>query len=127
MVTASEIEAVWSVIGKIGVVVGVLVALIKGFQYLMSLTPTSKLEHRVLEIEKHDKNDLEKFKSIEVRLDALESKITESDDKMKRIDEGIQRIGKSQILLLKHFVTGNGQQEMSKEADELTAYFIDRN
>lgn len=127
MVTASEIEAVWSVIGKIGVVVGVLVALIKGFQYLMSLTPTSKLEQRVLEIEKHDKNDLEKFKSIEVRLDALESKITESDDKMKRIDEGIQRIGKSQILLLKHFVTGNGQQEMSKEADELTAYFIDRN
>lgn len=127
MVTASEIEAVWSVIGKIGVVVGVLVALIKGFQYLMSLTPTSKLEQRVLEIEKHDKNDLEKFKNIEVRLDALESKITESDDKMKRIDEGIQRIGKSQILLLKHFVTGNGQQEMSKEADELTAYFIDRN
>lgn len=127
MVTASEIEAVWSVIGKIGVVVGVLVALIKGFQYLMSLTPTSKLEQRVLEIEKHDKNDLEKFKNIEVRLDALESKITESDDKMKRIDEGVQRIGKSQILLLKHFVTGNGQQEMSKEADELTAYFIDRN
>lgn len=127
MVTASEIEAVWSVIGKIGVVVGVLVALIKGFQYLMSLTPTSKLEQRVLEIEKHDKNDLEKFKNIEVRLDALESKITESDDKMKRIDEGIQRIGKSQILLLKHFVTGNGQQEMSREADELTAYFIDRN
>ena len=74
MVTASEIEAVWSVIGKIGVVVGVLVALIKGFQYLMSLTPTSKLEQRVLEIEKHDKNDLEKFKNIEVRLDALESK-----------------------------------------------------
>lgn len=127
MVTASEIEAVWSVIGKIGVVVGVLVALIKGFQYLMSLTPTSKLERRVLEIEEHDKNDFEKFKNIELRLDALESKITESDDKMKRIDEGIQRIGKSQILLLKHFVTGNGQQEMSKEADELTAYFIDRN
>ena len=127
MVTASEIEAVWSVIGKIGVVVGGLVALIKGFQYLMSLTPTSKLERRVLEIEEHDKNDFEKFKNIELRLDALESKITESDDKMKRIDEGIQRIGKSQILLLKHFVTGNGQQEMSKEADELTAYFIDRN
>lgn len=127
MVTASEIDAVWTVIGKIGVIVGVLVALIKGFQYLMSLTPTSKLEQRVKQIEEHDKNDFEKLKNIEVRLDALESKITESDDKMKRIDEGVQRIGKSQILLLKHFVTGNGQQEMSKEADELTAYFIDRN
>lgn len=127
MVTASEIDAVWTVIGKIGVIVGVLVALIKGFQYLMSLTPTSKLEQRVKQIEEHDKNDFEKLKNIEVRLDALESKITESDDKMKRIDEGVQRIGKSQILLLKHFVTGNGQQEMSREADELTAYFIDRN
>lgn len=127
MVTASEIDAVWTVIGKIGVIVGVLVALIKGFQYLMSLTPTSKLEQRVKQIEEHDKNDFERLTNIEVRLDALESKITESDDKMKRIDEGVQRIGKSQILLLKHFVTGNGQQEMSKEADELTAYFIDRN
>ena len=127
MVTASEIDAVWTVIGKIGVIVGVLVALIKGFQYLMSLTPTSKLEQRVKEIEEHDKNDFERLKNIEVTLDALESKITESDDKMKRIDEGVQRIGKSQILLLKHFVTGNGQQEMSREADELTAYFIDRN
>ena len=127
MVTASEIDAVWTVIGKIGVIVGVLVALIKGLQYLMSLTPTSKLEQRVKQIEEHDKNEFERLKNIEVRLDALESKITESDDKMKRIDEGVQRIGKSQILLLKHFVTGNGQQEMSREADELTAYFIDRN
>lgn len=126
MITGGEIEIVWSVFGKIGVAVGVIVALIKGFQYLISLTPTSKLEERVKQIEDHDKKDYEKFQNIERRIETIEHKIDESDDKMMRIDEGVQRLGKSQILLLRHFITGNGQREMSEEVDSLTEYFIDR-
>lgn len=126
MITPNEIEIVWSFVGKIGAIVAVIVALIKGFEYLMSKMPVSKLEQRVKVIEDHDKNDFEKFKTIEIRLDSVESKLKESDDKISRIDEGIKRLGQSQILLLRHFATGNGQKEMAEEADSLTAYFIDR-
>lgn len=126
MITGNEIEIVWSVVGKIGAILAVIVALMKGFEYLMSKMPVSKLEERVKIIEDHDKNDFEKLKNIEHRLDSVENKLRESDDKISRIDEGIKRLGQSQILLLRHFATGSGQKEMAEEADSLTAYFIDR-
>lgn len=126
MVTGAEVEMLWQVLGKVGVAVGVIVALIKGFQYLNSLMPVSRLEERVAKIEEHDANDFKKFEQIEERIDRLEHKLNESDGKISRIDEGIQRLGKSQILLLRHFATGNGQKEMAEEADDLTEYFIDR-
>jgi len=126
MITGNEIEIVWSVVGKLGAILAVIVALMKGFEYLMSKMPVSKLEERVKAIEEHDKNDFEKLKKIEMRLDSVENKLKESDDKISRIDEGIKRLGQSQILLLRHFATGNGQKEMAEEADSLTAYFIDR-
>lgn len=126
MITGYELETVWSVVGKFGAMIAVIVALFKGLEYLNSKMPVTKLEQRVKTIEEHDKNDFEKLKNIENRLDSVESKLKESDDKIVRIDEGIQRLGKSQILLLRHFATGNGQQEMAEEADELTEYFIQR-
>lgn len=126
MITGNEIEIVWSVVGKLGAILAVIVALMKGFEYLVSKMPVSKLEERVKAIEEHDKNDFEKLKKIEMRLDSVENKLKESDDKISRIDEGIKRLGQSQILLLRHFATGNGQKEMAEEADSLTAYFIDR-
>lgn len=124
--TAEQITAAWSLIVTVGVGVGVIVALIKGMQFLFQMTPVSKLETRVSKIEDHDKNDNEKLKEIEQRIDRLEAKLSMTDDKMDKINEGIQRLGKSQILLLRHFATGNGQKEMAAEADDLTAYFIDR-
>ena len=126
MVTGAEVEMLWQVLGKVGVAVGVLVALIKGIQFLNSIMPVTKLEERVKKIEEHDANDFKKFEQIEERIDRLEHKLNESDGKISRIDEGIQRLGKSQILLLRHFATGNGQKEMAEEADDLTEYFIDR-
>lgn len=124
--TPQDISTAWTLFVQIGVGVGVIVAFVKGVQYLFQMTPTSKLETRVKKIEEHDTNDHEKFKEIEQRIEHLEQKINESEDKMNRIDEGIQRLGKSQILLLRHFATGNGQKEMAAEADDLTEYFIDR-
>lgn len=123
---AEAITTAWTLFVSIGVGVGVVVAFIKGVQYLFNLTPVSKLEHRVAKIEEHDTKDLERFGVLETRIDHLEQKLNESDSKISRIDEGIQRLGKSQILLLRHFATGNGQKEMAEEADDLTEYFIDR-
>lgn len=126
MITPSEAEAVWSVVGKLGAVLALIVAMVKGFEYLMSKMPVSKLEERVKVVEDHDKSDHERLKNIETRIDNLEVKIEHTDGKIKEVNEGITRIGKSQILLLRHFATGNGQKEMADEADELTDFFIDR-
>lgn len=115
-----EIEAVWSLIGRLAAVIGVIVALIKGFEYLMSLMPMSKLEKRIANCEEHNKNDFERLKNIDARVGALERDIGE-------LNQGIQQIGKSQISLLRHFVTGNGQKDMEKEAKDLTDFFIDHN
>lgn len=124
MITSAEVDAIWSVVGKFGAIIAVIVALIKGMQYLKELTPTSKLEERVKVCEEHDKNDFEHFKEIDRRLVGLEENHQNTKKEVERINEGINRIGKSQISLLRHFVTGNGQAEMTKEADELTEYFI---
>ena len=126
MITGSEFEVLWVVIGKVGVAVGVIVALIKGIQYLWSMHPTSKLESRVEEIEKHEKSDFEHFKAIDSRINVVEEKLQKNNDKIKHIDDGITRIGKSQISLLRHFANGNGKEEMNDEAEELTEYFINR-
>lgn len=124
--TSADLTTVWSVFSIIGGALVLIASVIKGVEYLFKLTPVSKLELRVKSIEEHDKNDYEHFKEIERRIDHIEQKLSLSEDKMNRIDEGIQRLGKSQILLLRHFVTGNGQKEMAAEADDLTSFFIDR-
>lgn len=126
MMTGGEMEVLWTAIGKIGVAIGAVVALIKGVEYLWSKHPTSKLEARVATCEEHNKNDFEHLKAVDSRLNIFEDKLTTSNNKVKHIDEGITRIGKSQISLLRHFVNGNGKQEMNDEADELTEYFINR-
>ena len=122
-----DLATVWSVFSIIGGALVLIVSVVKGVEYLFKLMPVSKLEERVKSIEEHDKNDFEHFKEIERRIEHIEQKLSDSDDKMNQIAEGINRLGKSQILLLRHFVTGNGQKEMTKEADDLTEFFIDRN
>ena len=126
MITGSEVETIWVVVGKVGVVIGVIVALMKGIEYLWSKAPTSKLEVRVSACEEHDKNDFEHLKAIDSRVNTIEEQMRKSEDKVRHIDESITRIGKSQISLLRHFANGNGKAEMTAEAEELTDYFINR-
>ncbi len=122
----TELEVVWSFVGKLAAVVGVLVALVKGYQFLRSLTPISKLELRVGEAEQKLRNDYDHLKKIDEQIEHLEKTSDDTQLQIKEVNEGIQRIGKSQISLLRHFVTGNGQKEMADEADDLTEWFIDR-
>lgn len=122
----SEMTAFWSVIVNLGVAVGVIVALIKGVQYLFELTPTADLKKRVSKIEEHDAKDLERFTSIERRIEDMERKLGDTDKNISHIDEGIQRLVQSQISLLHHLATGNGQKELLEEAEKLSEYFINR-
>lgn len=122
----SEMTAFWSVIVNLGVAVGVIVALVKGVQYLFELTPTADLKKRVSKIEEHDAKDLERFTSIERRIEDMERKLGDTDRNISHIDEGIQRLVQSQISLLHHLATGNGQKELLEEAENLSEYFINR-
>ena len=124
--TPNDMTAFWSVIVNVGVAVGVIVALIKGVQFLFELTPTADLKKRVTKIEEHDAKDLERFSNIESRIEDMERKLNDTDRNISHIDEGIQRLVQSQISLLHHLATGNGQKEMLEEAENLSEYFISR-
>lgn len=126
MTSVDEVEILWSMFGKLAVLIGTIVAIVQGIKYLMSLMPTSKLEKRIAECESHNKSDFEHLKSIEIRVSSLENELKETNIEIDTVNEGIQRIGRSQITLLRHLVTGNGQKDMEKEADDLTEYFINR-
>lgn len=122
----NEISVAWELVGKIAAVIGVIVAIVKGVEYLNSLMPTTKLEKRIDGIEEKQKKDFEHLKAIDAKIEHLEMQVTDTQTQIQEVNEGIQRIGKSQISLLRHFVTGNGQKEMADEADDLTEWFIDR-
>lgn len=126
MVSADEVMAVWSFIGKIGVALGVIVAIIKGFEYLYKKMPVSKLEERVEKCEAHDRDDLKRLTDIEGRVGALEDKLETTKCEIEHINEGVRRLGTSQISMLRHLVNGNGQKDMEKEVDDLTEFFINR-
>lgn len=122
----NDLEIAWSVVGKVGAVIAVLVAIIQGTRYLYSMAPSAKLEKRVDKLEEHLAKDFEHLKEIDAKIEKLSEKIERTDSELKQLTEGINRIGKSQISLLRHFVSGNGQEEMRKEAEDLTDFFINR-
>ena len=95
-------------------------------KYLFELTPTADLKKRVSRIEEHDQKDLERFSSIEKRIEDMERKLGDTDRNIAHIDDGIQRLVQSQISLLHHLATGNGQKELLEEAEKLSEYFINR-
>lgn len=117
--TLSELEVTWSVVGKFAAILAVVVAIVKGVQYLNGFMPTTKLNARVTEVEKKQADGLKRLEHLENQSDDMKRQIGE-------INEGIRRIGRSQISLLNHTINGNGIDKMREEVDDLTDYFIER-
>ena len=117
--TIIEIEAVWSVVGKFAAILAVIVAIVKGVQYLNGFMPTTKLNERVTVVEKKQEDGLK-------RLEHLENQSDDMKRQMSEVSEGIRRIGRSQISLLNHSINGNGVEKMKEEVQDLTDYFIER-
>jgi len=126
MTAIQDIETFWMVVGKVAAVIALLVGLVQGISYLHTKLPSGKLEKRVDKIEELQKRDFEHFKKIDGRLDNLEKDSRNTQEQLKQVNDGIQRIGKSQIALLRHNIDGNGIDKMREEADDLTEFFIDR-
>ena len=126
MTAIQDIETFWIVVGKFAAIIALLVGLVQGLSYLHTKLPSGKLEKRVDKIEELQKRDFEHFKKIDGRLDNLEKDSRNTQEQLKQVNDGIQRIGKSQIALLRHNIDGNGIDKMREEADDLTEFFIDR-
>ena len=121
-----EINAAWSLVGKIGVALAVIVGVITSVKYLYGLLPTAKLETRVNDMEAKQKDGFERLAKLDSEIAEIKKRFEFTEKQLMQMNEGINRIGKSQISLLHHFATGNGQKEMMKEADDLTEFFVDR-
>lgn len=121
-----EIETFWTVLGKGAAIIGVIVAIVQGVRYLYSMMPSAKLEKRVGQAEERLQKDYEHLKKHDTDIDDLRKKTDATEHKLDEVNEGIQRIGKSQIALLRHTIDGNGIDKMREEADDLTDFFIER-
>jgi len=122
----SELEVFWSVVGKVAGGLALILALWQTIEALHKKSPSGKLETRVKEVEDNLKKDFEHFKKVDTRIDNLEHKTDDTQKQLQIVNEGIQRIGKSQIALLRHTIDGNGIDKLREEADDLTDFFIDR-
>lgn len=110
--------------------VALFVAALKGLQYIFSLLPSSKLALQVKENTEKLQKDYNRLDKLNERLDSLEQRINESEkeraEETRLINQSLNMLGKSQISMLRHFVDGNGIEEMKREAEKLTSFFIDK-
>lgn len=111
--------------------VALFVAAVKGVQYLFSLLPSSKLAMQVKENSEKLQNDYNRLDKLDERLERLETRMDESErersEETRIINQSLNMLGKSQISMLRHFIDGNGIEEMKREAEKLTSFFIDKN
>lgn len=121
-----EYEAFWSVIGQIAATLALVVGIIEGVKKIHKVMPSAKLEERVGSLEEKSQKDYEHLKKHDTELQALREKTDTTNEQLRLVNDGIQRIGKSQIALLRHTIDGNGIDKMREEADDLTEFFIDR-
>lgn len=121
-----DIETFWMVVGKGAAIIGVIVAILQGVRYIYSVMPSAKLEKRLDNAEEKLQKDYEHLQEHDREIKGLKEKTDNTEKKLEQVGEGIQRIGKSQIALLRHSIDGSGTDKLREEADDLTEFFIDR-
>jgi len=126
MNTVAEVETFWTVVGKGAAIIGVIVAIVQGVRYLYSLLPSAKMEKRLGDVEKNLQKDYEHLKKHDDDIETLNKKTDNTAKKIDQVNQGVHRLGKSQIALLNHQINGNGIDKLKEEADDLTDFFIDR-
>lgn len=126
MINPNELEVVWALVGKVGAGIALIVALIKGAQFLFSLTPTSRLEIRVKKCEENLDKDYKRLERVDADILEIKKVQNGNQEDLKKLSKGINKIGTSQITLLRHMIDGNGIEEMKAEADDLTKFFIEQ-
>lgn len=102
----------------------------KAVEYLLAKTPTARLFAEMEEMKKHLDSDNKQLKKHDNELCELKTAMKEMsktvESQNKYLNEAINMLGTSQISMINHMITGNGQEELKKERDEMTDFFINR-
>lgn len=117
----NQIEIAWDLIGKLGVAIGVIVGIVKGYQFLRSQTSVAKLEEKVKTHETYLAKDKEHLERIDTRLDNMEASMKKE---FEMINSSLDILGSSISSIINHMIDGDGIEEMREERKKLTAFFI---
>lgn len=124
--TAAQFDATWVLIGKALAVLTVIVGLFKAVEYLWAKTPTAKIESRLETAEKRLEDGDKHFDELDRRIQSIEEQVGETQKQINEVNEGVKMLGKAEVSLFRHFIDGNGVDQMKKELKDLTDYFIER-
>lgn len=124
--TFAEIDATWVLIGKALAVLTVIVGLWKAVEYLWSKLPIAKVDTRLKTAETRLEKGDKKFEELDRRIISIEEKVNKTQDQIKEVNRGIQMLGKAEVSLINHIISGNGVEDLKKEVKELTDFFIER-
>ena len=124
--TISQIDATWILVGKILAILTVVVGLFKAVEYLWTKTPTAKIESRLETAEKRLEKGDKHFEELDNRIKKIEEQVSETQKQISEVNAGVKMLGKAEISLFRHFIDGNGVDQMKKEVKDLTDYFIER-
>lgn len=124
--TAAQIDATWVLIGKALAVLTVIVGLFKAVEYLWAKTPTAKIENRLDTAEKRLEAGDKRFDELDRRIQSIEDQVSQTQKQISEVNEGIKMLGKAEVSLFNHLISGNGVDSMKQEVKDLTDYFIER-
>jgi len=130
MPTPDEVNATWSLIGKLGVILACIVGIIKAYQYLRSQTSVAKLEAKAKEHDQYLTNDKRHLKNIDGQISEINKRLDKAEiDRIKeseKISESLAMLGTSLSAMLNHMIDGNGIDKMMQERDALQKFFINK-
>ena len=128
MPTPQEINVLWSLVGKIGSIVIVVVGLLKGVKYLRSQTSVAKLECKAAEHDALLACDKKHLERIDNHIGEIDNRINKMEKERmaesKRLNDSLSILGTSMSAMLNNMIDGNNKDQMIKERDELMNYFI---
>lgn len=121
-----DVETFWTVVGKGAAIIGIIVAIIQGIRYLYGIMPIAKLEKQVGTLMQKMENDYVHLQRHDREILELQKRAEAIDTQIDNINEGVTKIGKSNISILRHMIDGDAVDKMKEEVQDLTEFFIDR-
>jgi len=83
----------------------------------------AEVDGRLKKLEDHDKKDMERFETLDKKLDKVEQ---DFQDRMEKQEETNQVMLGSLLSIVQHMIDGNGIEGLKKSRDTLNAFIVGR-
>jgi cell division protein FtsL len=128
--TPQEFDVLWKVVIQTGAAVALIVAIIKGIQYLFSLTSVAKLQTKVTDQD----NQLKKMEKHLSDIDCQINEMQETREKESRvIDKSLKMLGVSLTAIINHMIDTSSpnenkenKEDMIRVRDDMSNFFINK-